>query len=336
MNTNHSATRLCLCLQVWILAVFAVAAVPATAQQGPRLDSLYAFGDSLSDSGNVFRLTRGLVALGLLPAPAVPPSISPNRSYFNGRFSNGPIVFEYLWRAMRNDDAAAVRLSIALPSLTGPSAVNFAFGGAQSGMVTTTPGGFPVPGFLGQVEAFRALLRGRTPRSQAAYALWVGPGDYLNFTPAPAPADPRVVVANISTGIQRLYALGARNFVVLNVPDLGLVPVIQALGPGVAQQFSQLTAAHNALLNGTLGQLGAVLPGARIVRIDVNGLLQTLPPIAPGPGLGIFGACLLLNPASCPDVPLNQGQPTIFWDVEHPTTFVHRALGQALFAALPR
>ena len=64
-------------------------------------DEIYVFGDSFSDTGNVFNATKG----------AIPPS----PAYFNGRFSNGPVWVEYL----------APQLG-----LTFDPSTNFAFGGA--------------------------------------------------------------------------------------------------------------------------------------------------------------------------------------------------------------
>ena len=73
------------------------AAPPADAGQFTKL---VVFGDSLSDTGNVFAVTHG----------AVPPSAA----YYAGRFSNGPVWPEYL----------AASLSLPLE--------NFAYGGAQT------------------------------------------------------------------------------------------------------------------------------------------------------------------------------------------------------------
>ena len=57
-----------------------LAPVAATAQV-PQFDTLYAFGDSLLDTGNIFIHSK---ALG--HNPAVPPSVSPHRTYFDGNF----------------------------------------------------------------------------------------------------------------------------------------------------------------------------------------------------------------------------------------------------------
>lgn len=64
------------------LAVVGLLALPLAAQAGSMpFSRIVAFGDSLSDIGNFYRLTGGV-----LPPPP----------YDNGRFSNGPLWIEYL------------------------------------------------------------------------------------------------------------------------------------------------------------------------------------------------------------------------------------------------
>ena len=83
MNICHRLVRL-----IATLALLLPASAPA---QIPQFDSFYVFGDSFVDNGNLFLLTK---ALGM--EPAVPPSEHPNQTYFEGRFSNGYVEFEYL------------------------------------------------------------------------------------------------------------------------------------------------------------------------------------------------------------------------------------------------
>ena len=61
-------------------------------------DALYAFGDSLTDTGNS-------------PAP-------PGTNYYNGRFSNGPLWVEYMSTNVRGPFAN-------VPSATSPYTNNF-------------------------------------------------------------------------------------------------------------------------------------------------------------------------------------------------------------------
>jgi hypothetical protein len=102
----------------FLLSIVATLLVPASrtaAGQVREYEAFYAFGDSLADTGNVLIATtqRGFT-------PTIPPSASPNRAYYNGRFSNRPIVFEYLWELLsRRGDESSIGLppSLALPSV---------------------------------------------------------------------------------------------------------------------------------------------------------------------------------------------------------------------------
>lgn len=287
---------------------------------------LYAFGDSLSDIGNTLFLTQ----------QAPPPS-----TYFQGRFANGLIWIDYL--------AAELGLP---PPQTGaagftPStdhSVSFAFGGSGTGFSNELPVPVPVIGLLGQVELFTTALAGQPADPAALYTVWSGANDYLFSQPPPAtlpgipfPPDPPTTVNNILTAISELYALGARHFLVPNLPDLGAVPLVAATP--VSPVLSELTLIHNALLAQALPTLEASLPGSRIQLLDVHTLLAALladplaygfvaPALQPGPAAGC-----LFPPFQCP--PLDFTADTVFWDEEHPTSAVHALIAQTALAALP-
>ena len=78
----------------------------APVAEASPISALIVYGDSLSDNGNLF------AAVGFLPAP-----------YASGRFSNGPVAVEYL------------------ATMFGVPLVNFAYGGATTGIRATPDGG---------------------------------------------------------------------------------------------------------------------------------------------------------------------------------------------------
>lgn len=342
-------------------------AAPAAAQEG-AYEQFFTFGDSLADSGNVWLASK---LLGVSPAP--PPSETPNRAYFDGRFSNGPIAFEYLWNRLRTGTTSGpLRPYIMSPIVPSRGAVNYAFGGTGTPLLDQTPGGLHAPGLLGQVELFRLGLAGRRPSKRALYAIVTGANDYRVDQYNPAPTDPQVVIANIVTALRRLHALGARDILVLSLPNLGCLPYSTTPcddnppppAPGVPPTPSQLTAYHNGLLAAAIA--GLRLPAARIRYVDVNPAfaeLRNAVPTPPGlvPGIDLLfpaplfidqngvpvptSACLFVDPALCPQVPEDvlgpdaqtiAGLPLVFWDIVHPTTYAHRKLADVLFAHLQR
>ena len=168
-------------LLVAILAQSVVWAAPPPPPAPPKYDNLYVFGDSLSDTGNDIILTKAQRI-----SPAIPPSESPHRTYYKGRFSNGPVAVEYLWQSMRGDSKASLTPFLSKKGLVLKGAINFAFGGSTSGYVNQTPGQFYVPGVLGQVDTFRKALQGQRPPARTLYLVWTGANDYLAVPPARA------------------------------------------------------------------------------------------------------------------------------------------------------
>ncbi len=314
---------------------------PAPPHKAPY-DLFVTFGDSLADTGNLLAMTEGL---GI--TPAVPPSRTPHRTYFEGRFSNGPVAFEYLWDAIRgrNDPLRPV---LRLGTVPRKGAVDFAFGGSASGFISQTPGpaGLYVPGLRGQVELYLALKRGAVPRRTLA-AIVTGSNDYLTTPPTP-PASPPIVVANIVAAIERLHAAGVNTIVVLNLSDLGMLPLVSTQPPEQRAGLTALSTAHNVLLAHALEDLAARRPNLHLVPVDVNEVIGSV-----GGGMNFdipavetlvtgwpypfpASACLFVDPSTCPEVPtLDVGDAFFFWDAVHPTTAVHGGLAGFLLPRLP-
>ncbi|BCS31469.1 hypothetical protein TBR22_A06700 [Luteitalea sp. TBR-22] len=315
---------------------------PTQAQPAPRHDALYVFGDSLADVGNVWRTAQ---LLGITPAP--PPSTSPNLTYFRGRFSNGPVAVEYLWQRLSGHapgSAGGLRPWITNPIAT-TAALDFAFGGTGTPDMDQTPGGLYAPGLKGQVELFRVAMAGRTPSRRALYVISTGANDY-RADAYNVPMAPQAVVANIAESITRLYRLGAREFVILTLPDLGALPY---LSPEQRAQGSAVTAGHNALLAQAVAGLRTQLSKATLRLVDANVVftdlrgrmnadvpaLDTL--LLPIDATTPMSACLFVDVTACRDVPdgvFDVGGLFLFWDVVHPTTDAHRALADYMYEQL--
>lgn len=142
------------------------------------------FGDSLSDTGTVFRATNGLY-------PPDPP-------YFQGRYSNGRVWVEYL----------ADRLNLSASKIN-----NFACGGATSG---SNSNGL-VPGLLSQVQSFTPT--NARVDAAALYVLWAGANDYLQGA-----SEATTPVKNVMDAIESLSGAGAKRILVANLPNLGQLP----------------------------------------------------------------------------------------------------------------
>ncbi|HEY9619405.1 MAG TPA: SGNH/GDSL hydrolase family protein [Crinalium sp.] len=264
---------------------------------------LYVFGDSLSDPGNVFNLTKAFTGTGSPPPP-----------YSEGRFSNGQIWTSYFAQDLGLSPVPATTLPfLPVPPTQG---INFAFGGATTGPDNTiTP---LLPGLTQQVETFTTLLQGRPADPNALYVVWAGANDYLpteskTFTPY---TNPKTSIRNLSNTISSLAALGARNFLVANQSNLGQVPIAAIAGDPVA--LSKLSDRHNARLNKTIQSFERKLPDSTFYLLDIHALFAQA-------FNGQFGFTNVTVPC------ISQGAfPTcpgyLFWDQYHPTEAAHQKI----------
>ena len=316
-----------------IVALLIICVLPSVATaQVPQFDCFYVFGDSLADNGNILIQTT---KMGL--EPPAPPSATPHRTYFDGRFSNGPVGVEYLWHRLNGQPL--------VPFLESPTgcAINFAFGGTGTPSEDQTPGGFSSPGLIGQVALFQSTLGGKKPSTRALYVVSTGANDYRD-DPFNVPMKQGDVVRNIELAITTLYETGARHVLVVDVLDFGKIPAYGA-DPKTASKVSTL---HNARLQGTLGRLRARYPDLHLIQVKLDPLFKQLEKIAMNtevPLIEVFApysgmsACLFINPASCLDMheflfDFNLDFAFLFWDVVHPTTEAHRHLAEYMYELL--
>jgi phospholipase/lecithinase/hemolysin len=302
-----------------LLACFGVVVATAgwpiwPAQAGPYT-ALFAFGDSLSDAGNVFLATGGFK-----PAPP----------YVGGHFSNGPTWVENL--------SLSLGLGPLTPSLAGGN--DFAFGGAVTG--SSVPGASTaVPSIAQQVGQFVAATGGPgNAVPTGLYTVWIGANDVLQAVSdiATATIDPTTAAADLASAaeaaanaIDALAMDGATTFLVPTLPDLGLTPGLNTTP--LASLGTALAAGYNANLLADLGQV-ATADGVTISTIDIFTLLEKL---VANPSAGgytnVTDACFTgtLSSGGTPCATPNQ---YLFWDSAHPTERGHEAVAEAALAAV--
>ena len=259
---------------------------------GDSISQLVVFGDSLSDTGNVYIATSG--------AEPAPPG------YTAGLFTDGPDSFPSttgplgIWVQQLS---GMMGVTSPAPSLAGGT--GYAFGGALTGYDPTFgSGGEPYVG--DQVNLYLASHTGTLP-SNALYVFWAGANDLFTEGNSPSTA-----VMNISANISTLYADGARNFLWLNMPPLGDTPDILALGPADTAYFNELSQEYNSDWSSTIAMLDADDPGIKMVGVNVYALVLAMlaDPSA-------YGFVNIDTPAQGLSVDPNT---YLFWDGVHPTT----------------
>jgi len=317
------------------LAALLSTALPITAARAgvPSLSNLFVFGDSLSDSGNAGLLTGGFFT----PAP-----------YVGNRASNGPVAVEYLWQIFNPGNNSFK------PSLS-QAGTNYAIIGATTGKknnleVGDVPGPplnklFTNRGNASQLNQFTTANPSFVPET-SLFLLWLFPNDVFyclntynginntcNSAGTSAGADPTttnlldvpgLAVSNLITSINTLADAGARNFLVVNSPDLGSTPAF--LNTGNQTLMTLLSNGFNTALETQLNTLASAKPQLDIELFQLDDALNSLIANPGGSGFTNVTQPCLTNLGVCSDP-----STYLFWDALHPTTRTHQILAQQLY-----
>jgi phospholipase/lecithinase/hemolysin len=267
-------------------------------------DQLYVFGDSLSDTGNIYNATGKTF-------PQSPP-------YFEGRFSNGPLWVDYLGDQL----GLKPTLFTTFPSTPATQGINFAFGGASSGSGNAVVRNPNLPGVLQQVLGFAGTLQAnnQTADPNALYTLWGGGNDFLFLNPE----DSTTPVSNISLALNTLVGVGAKNILVFNLSDLGKIPAatIDDRNPAT---LSESTSEFNLGLAQTVSALSQN-PNLNIIPIDTFSLFNQTSALG---FTNVTESCL-----SRLDICDSANNKFLFWDDFHPTTAAHKLVADTALAAI--
>ena len=136
----------------------------------------------------------------------------------------------------------------------------------------------------------------------------------------------QAALASIAGNIQKLYAAGAREFLIWAAPNVALTPAIRSLGAAAGGLATSLTQAFNAGLSQVLGQLSFGLPGTSFARLDAYQLLNAIVADPAAFDLTtVTDACVTPNiaPFTCKEV-----DEYLFWDGIHPTKAGHAIIAQ--------
>ncbi len=275
------------------------------------------FGDSLSDTGNLFAALQGFF-------PAAP--------YFQGRFSNGPIWVDQL----------APQLG-----LKPNQVLNFAIGGATTGQANIIPLTLPgiplppLPGLLTEVDQYHTLLGSKPANPNALSIIFAGGNDFLTLPPTLLQGVMAgnvqsfiglfgaVVqsVQNVATAVTELAHLGATTIAIANLPNLGRTPLL--VQQGLSAVASAFSIGFNVVLEKTLIQLERSLK-VDIAQVDLFSLGEA---IAQRPQE--FGFTNLKDPLKDQINPVNP-EGFFYWDDFHPTTQVDSLIADSFKRSLSK
>lgn len=209
------------------------------------VDKIVAFGDSLSDNGNLFTFTsRAHKVLPLVPIIPIDPP------YYKGRFSNGEIWLDILSKN------------------TGLPLLDHAYGGAWAEPVWDSAQLVPFD-INDQVGLYIFENAFDRHKDRHLFIIWAGANDYLDGREDVDYASTNTV-NNIKKQIERLIYHGAHQLMIVSLPDVSKSPEVVNKGPRVIEQAKALVEAHNKKLAVMVKEEQQTNPDITIVYVDAK------------------------------------------------------------------
>ena len=237
------------------------------------------------------------------------------KSWFVGRFSNHKVWEEYMAE------------SLGLPMY------NWAVAGAAADSY------YVIPGVNQQVDSVLIYLKD-APNYKWANSLFtvlIGGNDLVNYD-----RTPESIIAKEQEGIEKLIVAGAKNILMLNVPELSKAPVF-AMRPAedavkVKANVADLNARLVVLRDAMQAKYGTSL---NIKLFDTMSVMNDM--LANPAAYGITNttqSCLDINEIASTTYAYQQGlranctdpNTFVFWDTLHPTTNTHRIIAEKVTA----
>lgn len=273
------------------------------------LTGFVVFGDSLSDTGNLYEYMNHQL-------PLSPP-------YYKGRFTNGPVWIEYLVEYYYPDSPTA-------------HIENYAIGGAGILPIEDDDPDIDLFTLRREVASYFKTHDNKANPNQL-YIVWIGSNNYLAL---PDELDKTIEMVNsgIKETLIELCQKGAKNIMVVNLPDLGRTPAAKEFDS--VEIFSYLSNTNNKKLLEDFNDLKKLYPENKWVFLDVTKLLGG---VLASPGeYGITntdGTCYeammdetsnpMLSVAKSIKVKKNDAcTGYLFFDPVHPSGAAHKIMGE--------
>ena len=311
------------------LVALSLALAGSLAQAGPY-SAMYVFGDSLSDSGNDFIITGGIL---------------PSSAYYtdgthSGRFTNG----------LNYADRLAADFGLTLtPSQAGGN--NYAYGGARSDYARADLAAFGARSFNAQIGQYLSGA-GNAADPNALYVLWIGANDISDAIsqslmaggdPTPIQNEIGQTVGDIVTALVTLESLGAKHFVIGNSPDLSLTPSVRGLasifGAGVQTLAQGASMAFNSALSFYVP--ANTFATSDVTMFDAFGLQTAMTDHPADYGISnVTSGCYngqvdgTPTPGAGPITECPNPNQYIYFDTEHPSATLHEWAARTIYAQL--
>ena len=296
-----------------VLVVTCILPSAVTANTG--YDRVVVFGDSLSDPGNAYVL----FGMSLVPPYT---NLVPEYPYAQGghHLSNGSTWIEQLATRLRQADSAG-------PALRKPGVfTNYATdrtracedGASYINLSSQVASHIDlssqvVDGFMGD--------HGDAP-ADVLYVMFVGSNDVRDALVSQDQTIIGCALTSIYTNIMTLVYAGATDFLIPNLPNLGMIPAVALQGEEAKAAATWLSREFNKLLEEMLEDIELKNGQVHFHRVDTFRLITEIP--STHPGMNVTDACIdvftgtVCEPASR----------YLFWDGIHPTRAGHAILAE--------
>ncbi|WP_445946601.1 SGNH/GDSL hydrolase family protein [Shewanella sp.] len=265
----------------------------------PSVDKIVSFGDSISDTGNIFNGSQWLF---------------PNaNAWFLGHFSNGFVWTEYL--------AQQEKLPL----------YNWAVGGAAGSTQYVL-----LSGILDQVKSYTQYMeyaKSYDPK-KTLFTLEFGLNDFINYD-----RSANAVTADFKRALEKLEDSGAHNILVLNLPDATVAPQFMYSEPGKAALMKQKIDTFNAFARELVTQMQHRGINVQLfdteellsnimqypANYDLRNTTHACLDINRSSAADYLHSHALRN-----DCATYGSDSYMFWDVTHPSTKTHRIIAETL------
>jgi phospholipase/lecithinase/hemolysin len=315
MESPAQPPRLVLSIFAALLICFSpVAGHAQDARHAPDYKTIVVFGDSLSDTGNVADLSEAKYGVRI-PGPYA--------DYTDGRFTDGadtePAAEKYFGVWIEQYAASLPAKPQIKASLDGGTdyAYGFAFTGGGTSVFSFGPSdelSVNVNNIGQQITDYLQTHPKITDKT--LFVVWGGANDILN-----AASEDDIIDAGINQtlNIQRLIDAGATQFIIPNLPPLGLVPRLNG-SPTTSIPATEGAELYNEVLAGGIDLLHDLYHHRhlQLAQLDVYALFNKII-AAPSKYSLVDVTDSSQGEAVDPDTYL-------FWDGLHPTTHGHNIL----------
>lgn len=270
---------------------------------------IVAFGDSLSDHGGLQKY------LGLYNPESNPDGVLTT-------WSNGNVWTDYIKTKLNADlDDRAI---------AGATTDGHEDETVQAMMDAGT---LPDLSFIGQINSYIASSPS-FDSSKTLFTMWIGGNDLLEYSRAQT-VTPDVFINQttdvIIQGMEKIHEKGGRNFLVMNLPDVGATPAfVNTAVQGVATLLSSM---FNQVLWSKIDEFAAAHPDSSIIKFDVFTYLNSM--ISSGYFQNTTETYVIYDANGNRTFTYNEpASDYLFWDKIHPTTRAHQILANGVASSL--